>query len=257
MIEPFLKTGRMRKMAREAYNELQIVKTEMILKAFDAYDVRSFVDLGGCYMVHGGYSLIGLLHFTNIDRAVIVDGRPTRTSFDRTQVFPELELIKGNFGDSSVLERVGGVDAVILFDVLLHQAEPDWRQILKLYATKCRVMLIYNQQWIGSRESRRLSELSKEDWLHETPLNFDAHGNILPHRQQYFENLDNINDELNQKWRDAWFVWQWGITDADLISEMWQNRFGLMSMKNHGQSFGLPNFEAHEFIFTKVKPWSF
>jgi hypothetical protein len=243
-------------MAREAYNELQTNKTQMILRTFGEYDVRSFVDLGGCYMVHGGYSLIGLLHF-NIDRAVIVDGRPTRTSFDRAQVFPELELIKGNFGDPSVLERVGVVDAVLLFDVLLHQAEPDWRQILKLYATKCRMMLIYNQQWIGSRESIRLNELSKEDWLHQTPSNFDKDGNILSSRQEYFENMNEINAELNQKWRDVWYFWQWGITDADLISEMWKNGFGLKSMKNHGQSFELPNFEAHEFIFTKVERWSF
>ena len=91
---------------------------------------------------------------------------------------------------------MGTVDAIVLFDVLLHQADPDWREILKRYAENSRVMIVYNPQWTGSRRSVRLVELGREEWLKNTAKNFDEKGNIRPNRQSYFQNADRYPSYL-------------------------------------------------------------
>jgi hypothetical protein len=45
-------------------------------------------------------------------------------------------LIEGNFGSPAVAQQLQNVDAILLFDVLLHQVSPDWDEILDLYATR-------------------------------------------------------------------------------------------------------------------------
>ena len=40
--------------------------------------------------------------------------------------------INANFGDRNIAERIGKIDAILLFYVLLHQVKPDWDEILEM-----------------------------------------------------------------------------------------------------------------------------
>ncbi len=42
--------------------------------------------------------------------------------------------------------------------------------MLELYVPKARVVLIYNQQWIGSPKTERLLDLGRERYLASTPF---------------------------------------------------------------------------------------
>jgi hypothetical protein len=46
-------------------------------------------------------------------------------------------------------------------------------------------------------------------------------------------------------------VWQWGITDRDLLEKVKSLGFSLQYYKNCGQFGGLENFENHAFMFRK------
>ena len=55
---------------------------------------------------------------------VIVDTDFTSTVLERQKRYPNLRIIKGNFGQSTIRDQIGGVDGVFFFDTLLHQVKP-------------------------------------------------------------------------------------------------------------------------------------
>lgn len=104
-----------------------------------------------------------------VKEAVLVDGRITPTVAARANSYPQLRVIEGNFGDQEIADKVGNVDALFLFDVLLHQVSPDWDTILDMYAKNVRCLLIYNQQWIGSTTTVRLLDLGEKHYFRNVP----------------------------------------------------------------------------------------
>jgi hypothetical protein len=100
--------------------------------------------------VEGGYTFYTLDRFP-IKRAVMVDTTFTAAVLESKNRYQQLELITANFGSAEVARGVGAVDAVILFDVLLHQVSPDWDEVLALYARGTRAFLIYNPQFCWRR----------------------------------------------------------------------------------------------------------
>jgi hypothetical protein len=52
-------------------------------------------------------------------------------------------------------------------------------------------------------------------------------------------------------WRDIHSVWQWGITDADLIHTMRGLDFYPVFLKNVGTWGDLSNWECNAFVFKK------
>ena len=68
------------------------------------------------------------------------------------------------------MDQVGRVDAIFLFDVLLHQVAPDWDTILEMYAKNVRVFGIYNQQWTGADTTVRLLDLGEEEYFRNVPV---------------------------------------------------------------------------------------
>jgi hypothetical protein len=222
----------------------------MILDAFERNRVRSFSDMGACFGVHAGYTFTGIMNFP-IDRAYIVDSNPTASALERAKLFPQVEFLRGNFHDPEVVAKASNVDAVIFYDVLLHQVSPDWDEILKMYSTaKC--MVIFNQQWAAaSRKTVRLHDLGRDEYLRNTPMNFDADGNLLPRIKILFDNFDKMHPQFNKPYKDVHFWWQWGITDKDLINKMESLGYKLTWNKNFGKAYGLPNYENCGFIFSK------
>lgn len=61
-----------------------------------------------------------------------------------------------------------------------------------------------------------------------------------------------MNEQHNRIWRDVHHVWQWGITDRDLMTTLEQLDFKLEYFNNHGRQGYPANFEGHSFIFTKA-----
>lgn len=125
-------------------------KINLIDRAFTSCRIESFADLGAVWGVEGAYTFRALDKYP-VKEAVLVDGRITPTVAARANSYPQLRVIEGNFEDQEIADKVGNVDALFLFDVLLHQVSPDWDTILDMYAKNVRCLLIYNQQWIGQQ----------------------------------------------------------------------------------------------------------
>ena len=153
-------------------------------------------------------------------------------------------MINGNFGSQAVVDQVGRVDAIFLFDVLLHQVAPDWDTLLEMYAKNVRVFGIYNQQWTGADTTVRLLDLGEKEYFRNVPVD--------PKEEPYrdlFKKLDQKHPYADTLWRDVHSIWQWGITDDDLESTAARLGFKLVYMKWCGK-LG-EHFENKAFIFAR------
>ena len=230
---------------REAPRALLQDKIDLIDFAFSRFDLRSFADLGGVWGVEGGYTFY-TLEKHSFSAATLVDTHPTAVVTDRARKFAQLRLVTGNFGDESIAAQVGDVDAVLLFDVLLHQVAPDWDRVLEMYAPQTRCFIIYNQQWTGSEATVRLLELGEEEYFKNVPVD----GTEEPY-VGLFRKLDEKHPDHDRPWRDVHHIWQWGITDRDLRAKVESLGFRLQFMKNYGPFGDLEHFENHAFVFCR------
>jgi hypothetical protein len=222
-------------------------KLALIDVAIRRYQISSFADLGGVWLVDGGYSTYALDR--GVAQGILVDLH-TEALSETVGSRPNLKLIKGNFADSQIAQRIEA-DAVFLFDVLLHQVMPDWEYVLSLYAKQTRLLLIFNQQWTATRRSIRLVELGEQEFFRNTPNTRDD-----PLCRDLFAKLYEACESEYHNWgarayKDISTIWQWGITDSDLIAAMSFHGFELVYYQNHGQAWELPNFEHHAFLFAK------
>ena len=202
-----------------AFEKTPVVeKTNLVLDAFQTHHVKSFLDLGGCWGVNGAYTFQSLLTF-DIDRAFIVDADITALAEQRGSAFPQLELMRGSFGDTEIVKRVGNVDAIIMYDILLHQVQPNWDQIVELYAKSTDLFVIYNQMWTASDETIRLFDLGFEEYAANTP--YGSGNRYLNDRvKDLISNWDEIDSNSGRKFQDQHSYWQWGIVLPDLVEVM-------------------------------------
>ncbi|MCA2305800.1 hypothetical protein JF770_19725 [Mycobacterium intracellulare] len=220
-------------------------KLDMIDHAFSSLGVESFADLGGVWGVEGAYTFHALDKH-EIKAAALVDTHLTPTVVDRAKSYPQLRLINGNFGDQNVADEVGDVDAIFLFDVLLHQVSPNWDSVLKMYAKNARVLVVYNQQWTGSDGTVRLLDLGEEEYFRNVP-----HPRYRKPYRNLFEKLDEKHPDHDRAWRDVHHIWQWGITDDDLEAAVARLGFDLKYKKECGRFGRLANFTNRAFIFSR------
>lgn len=235
----------MRLFESRARGRLKQAKLDLIDFAFENLGVRSFADLGGVWGVEGGYTFHALDKH-EVDKAFLVDTHPTNVVLEKARAYEQLEVLKGSFGDQDLVSQVSGVDAVLFFDVLLHQVSPDWDSILELYGRQTRCLIIYNQQWIGSGTTTRLLELGENEYFRNVPHNRRRE----PYRS-LFKKLDEKHPDHDRRWKDVHHIWQWGITDADLTSKLGALGFRQEFSKNCGRFGRLQNFENHGFIYIK------
>jgi hypothetical protein len=226
--------------------ELVKEKLQLIDEAFKRMPtITSLADLGGVWGVDAGYTFYAVEHH-NLARAILVDLTFRPAVRARAQTFPELKLLHANFALPATAEQLGEVDAVLLFDVLLHQVRPNWDEMLEIYAGHTKAFIIFNQQYLGS-STIRLTELSKKEYFRNVPK--------LDEYLRQFDHLDDVdptypNPEV-RTWRDSHHLWQWGITDEDLRSVMTRLGFEELSYINHGGWRDLPEIEDHSFFFAK------
>lgn len=182
---------------------------------------KTFLELGGIGDVEGGYSFYAL---SNDCQVTMVDKNMTDFIRNKKKIMnlTRLTLIEGRFHE--VIEKIKPVDCILLFYILLHQVNPDWNKILEMYAPKTKMFAIFDPRYTG-KETVRLMNLPN-----------------------YHDYTSLKNDSLD---RDNIDVWQWGITDDDLISKMKELDFRLHFFENRGLFPNTKMMENHSFLFIK------
>ncbi|UTI62691.1 hypothetical protein NBH00_15130 [Paraconexibacter antarcticus] len=238
------------------------LKLRTIDAAFALDGVDSIADLGGVWAVEAGYSFHALEEHRPA-RAVLVDDDITPGVRERAAAFPQFELLEQNFGLERTPGDVGEVGVVLLFDVLLHQVDPNWDEILRRYATHARAFAIVNPMWDPrdspkglippedgpgghppeSGRTVRLLDLGEERYRQAVPPQDNIDG--------LFDRLDEVNPKRGRPWRDVHDVWQWGITDADLRATMASLGYTVAFAERHGRWRGLADFEDCAYVFLR------
>lgn len=207
----------------------------------------TFADLGGIWGVDGIYSFYTLDRY-DVTRAYLFDTDVSDRFAERAPAYPPLQAVEGDFGDFDfVKSRMPWADVVFFFDVLLHQVKPDWDEILAFYAERCRVFVIHNPQFLAAEKTVRLLDLGEEAYFSNVP-----HVRSESPYKELFENMYEMHPRHKRIWRDVHHVWQWGITDQDLIDAAEKPGFNLRYYKNCGRWGTLKNFECHGFVFEKL-----
>jgi len=209
-----------------------------------AKDPQSFADLGGIWRVNAAYTRYTLKTY-NIKKAFLVDTNLTRAANNHINKFHNLTYIKDDFSSDEVVNKIAHVDVVFLFDILLHQVNPDWDKILEKYANITNCFIVYNQQICNSEKTIRLTDLPLEEYIKLVPKrNDDFYDYIYDHK-------DEMHPDYHKPMKDIHNVWQWGIRDDDLRSKMANLGFEERYYYNYGRFTNLSDFEDHAFIFTK------
>jgi hypothetical protein len=184
----------------------------------------------------------------SVERGVLIDVRASRprdhvlSAIEQAAERPGMEVLDSDFADPVTLEEVGKVDAILLFDVLNRMVDPDWDQMLELYAPATSSFVIANPQWDGDT-SVRLIDLGPEKYAEAVP-SWEAH-------RELFERLDEWHEGQERLYRDANHVWQWGITDADLRTRMEQLGFTLAREWSLGAPPDTEGFVNKAFVFAR------
>ena len=129
-------------------------KAGLATRAVRKHRVKSFADIGGCWGVHAGYT-VHLLANNPIERAYVADGNVNEQSRAAGKPYPQLEFIEGQFNEPAFIAPFPEVDALIMYSILLHQANLDWDDLLEAWAPKARVIVVYNHMWKKSDETIR------------------------------------------------------------------------------------------------------
>jgi hypothetical protein len=221
---------------------LNPVKLAVIDHCFEQQGCRSFADLGGVWGVDGGYSRYAAdVH--RAERGVLVDDDFTAAYLEHSSRLPNLVHVRGNFGAPEITEALGSLDVVFFFDVLLHQVNPDWDELLARYAERARCVAVVQPQWNGE-ETVRLLDLGEVEYLAAVPPDDIYEG--------LFSRLDTVHETRSRPWRDVHDIWQWGITDRDLTERMRAHGFEVTYFRETGPWRGLPRFHESAFVFARA-----
>jgi hypothetical protein len=213
-------------------------------------EARSFADLGGVWNVDAAYTVYTIRRYP-IDRAFLLDTDIPPKLASALRCFSNLEVIQGDFGSPSIAQMAGSVDVIFFFDVLLHQANPDWDEILERYSRTCSCFVIYNQQFVRGEETIRLTDLPFGEYIELTSDHAKEFTSFV------YEHKDDIHPKFNKPWKDVHNIAQWGITDQGLRNKMSQLGFTEVLYRNHGMFIDLPAFENHAFVFKRTQPLDF
>jgi hypothetical protein len=223
-------------------------KAAMISDAIERYQLRSIIDVGACWGVNGGYAQHALAS-GKIERAIVLDGCITNLTRARFSNEPRAQLREGDLGNFEFIDAIPRCDAAIIFDVLLHQVDPDWDEFIARYARKVDHFIIYNQDLNASR-TVRFHENGLDWYVQNVPGVPEEPDRI----SQWFAKHDQICPWLNRPWRDVHHYWQWGITKWDLMEKLrelgftldWFNNFGIWSDQ-------YPNIKLNGYLFSRAR----
>jgi hypothetical protein len=203
-------------------------KAKLARRAVRDNGVRSFADLGACWAVNAGYTF-DLLDAYPIERAYVLDDRVTALSRERGMAYPQVRFVKGLLGEAATIAKVPDVDALIMFDILLHQVKPDWDEFLRLWAKKARVLVVYNQMWKKDARSVRFIERGR-DWYKR-----NVHYTNEARLDAWFARHAESDPKTGRPVKDVYNFWQWGITTDDLVGHVRSLGFDLAFFESYGR----------------------
>jgi len=189
--------------------------------------IKSFADLGGCWGVNAGYAL-DLLAKHKIEYAYEVDQIVTDISYERAKVFPQLKFITGLLGERKLINDFPPVDALIMYDIILHQVDLDWDTFLAAWSKKTRVFIIYNQNWKLDDHTVRFIDRGL-NWYKK----YVYYTNELA-IDNWFRSHDLIDPKTLRQIRNQHNYWQWGITRNDMIRHIETLGFKLQFFEDYG-----------------------
>jgi hypothetical protein len=205
---------------------------------------KSFADLGGVWKVRGAYSVHTLRHH-RIKRGILVDTDFPQGLEERLKSYRQLEIIRGDFALKQNADALGEVDVVYFFDVLLHQANPHWNEVLALYSRVSPCIVVYNQQFTQGEEAIRLTNLPLNKYVELVPdFRLDIYRWVFDHKSE-------IHPTYGKPWGDIHNIFQWGITDKALRDTMENLGYEEVYYANHGTFSDLPSFQNHAFVFVR------
>ena len=212
-------------------------KTKLLdVVACSASSTLSFADVGATWKVNGGYAEYLTCNYS-ISRAVLIDVNITTELVDRARAIDAV-VLGGRCTQADVIQALGYVDFVILFDFLLHQVDPDWKEVLRSLSRCTNTFVIFHPSWIGSKASIRLLDLALEDYFSNVP-----HNRSDAVYCGVYEELASSRSRLD--------IWQWGITSSDLIDVMHELGFYKSYQIGYESALGLKNFVYDGFVFVR------
>ncbi len=204
---------------------------------------RSLVDCGGVWAVEGGYTMHAADEH-DLDRVVLVDTGTTDVVREEAERRGSVELVDGNFGDPAVIDRVGDVDVVLFFDVLLHQVAPDWDAVLRAWAARANAVAVVQPNWADPDAVVRLVELGEDRYRAAVPDE--------PNARALFDRLDEIHPRYGRPWRDVHEVWQWGLGARALDRVAEGAGLHRVAFVDDGPWRGLADFRYQTCLYTRA-----
>lgn len=205
---------------------------------------QSFADLGGVWKVNAAYTLYSLRKY-RLTAGTIVDTDYPDWLEEKLSKTRGLNVVHGDFTNPDVIRSIGHIDAAYFFDVLLHQANPSWDQVLAAYAEVTSCFVIFNQQYVKGPNSIRLTHLPLEQYLTMAPYYRE---DVCRHAYAHATELHPV---FKKPWLDIHNIFQWAITDQDLRTTMTRLGYREVYYRNHGRFSNMPAFENHAFIFLR------
>jgi hypothetical protein len=231
---------------REYCERFTLFKKDVLDYAYNHLTINRIAELGCVWGVDGAYGRY-ISDKYSTEEIIMVDLIWNETALNLCNSKPGIKTIEGNFGDKDMPEKIGKVDAVILYDILLHLVNPDWDFLLKMYSEYTNAFIIVNPQFTGSSTTVRLLDLGDDLYFKNIPHQPDH-----PTYKKVFSNPYEFDPIQKKILRDAFFIWQWGITNYDLIAKM--DRLGfepIFIQKDNLLYFDLKNFVNYGFVFSK------
>ena len=198
-------------------------KVSAIDYAVDHLGIESFasLEIGRDYGQYAFYAI----DKPTVERGALVDVSPRRAGDQLLNVIeqaaerPGMEVLDGNFADPATVADLERVDAILLFDVLVGMVDPDWDRVLELYAPATSSFVIGNPQWELGETTVRLIDRGREEYLEAVPP--------AKFHTELFDRLDEWHSGQHRPYRDTAGIWQWGITDTDLVAKLHELGFSL------------------------------
>jgi len=192
--------------------QLDPIKTDLLTKAFTMHpEFSTFADLGACWGVHGGYAKFVAETFP-IKRVSIVDQHVTPETVEWVKQSDRARTVSAMLGSEKALSEVGDVDAVAMFDILLHQVSPDWDQLISMWATKARCFILHNPMWTVGDTTLRFPDHGIE-WFKANVIYTDA-----KRLEDWFRHHNEFDKKQGKLQRDVHNFWQFGITQRDMLA---------------------------------------
>jgi hypothetical protein len=221
-------------------------KARAIDYAVDELGIESFasLEIANAYGQFAFYAI----DKPNVERGVLIDVRASRprdhllSAIEQAAERPGMEVLDSSFSKPETVAEVGQVDAILLFDVLMRMVDPDWDQVLELYAPATSSFVITNPQWEGDT-TVRLIDLGRERYAEAVPP-WDVH-------RELFDRLDDWLEGQERRYRDSNHVWQWGITEAELGTTMERLGFSLQREWTFDSPPETEGFVNRTFVFSR------